>query len=148
MGCSHLPSDSFLNSTLLNLLAPPTYPTFIICNLDLTRVTKFDHGADGDIKFPTCFKVQPHVITLQQKKRILKGKAEESSTESRFERQRVQKETSRTHLLHDDHVSAAAHQGTKALKKEEEEEAKIIQEEPDSNRSSHNSKKLANTQAC
>lgn len=67
-GCSHVLSDSFLTSTLLNLLLLPTYPTFIICNLDLARVTEFDYGADGDVKFPTCFKVQPHVITLQQKK--------------------------------------------------------------------------------
>lgn len=48
-----------------------TYPTFIILDLDLTRVTKFDYGSDGDVEFSTRFKVQPHVITLQQRKRIL-----------------------------------------------------------------------------
>lgn len=48
---------------------PLTYPTFIVCNLDLPGVTKFDHGSNGDVKFSTRLKVQPHIITLQQKKK-------------------------------------------------------------------------------
>lgn len=44
-----------------------TYIAFIIHNLDLSRVTQFNHRSNGDIEFPSGFEVHPHIIPLESK---------------------------------------------------------------------------------
>lgn len=42
-----------------------THLAFIIKNLNLARVTEFDHGTNGDIKLTTCSLVQPDIVSLR-----------------------------------------------------------------------------------
>lgn len=42
-----------------------THRAFIIHNLNLSRVAQFDHSSHGDVKLPARFKVQPHIVPLQ-----------------------------------------------------------------------------------
>lgn len=49
-----------------NIYSSPasTYSAFIVQNLDLSRVTQFDHGSHRDVKLSARFKVQPHIVPL------------------------------------------------------------------------------------
>lgn len=38
--------------------------SFIIQDLDLTRITEFDHSANRDIKLTACSEVQPDIVPL------------------------------------------------------------------------------------
>jgi len=42
-----------------------TYVSFIIQDLDLTRITELHHGSDRDLKFPACLQVQPDIVALK-----------------------------------------------------------------------------------
>jgi len=41
-----------------------THLPFIIQDLNLTRITEFDHGTNRDIKLTACSKVQPDIVPL------------------------------------------------------------------------------------
>ena len=41
-----------------------THVSFIVQNLDLTRVAEFDHRSDRDHKLSARLQVQPHIVAL------------------------------------------------------------------------------------